>query len=141
VSTSGSRGPRRDPRLSKAPVGESFPKSIRILRSPDFRRVQGRGLRFRTKHLLVLQTRGRSPRSRFGLTVSRKVGNAVTRNRVKRWLRESIRRRRAELDGRWDVVFIASPGAGSAGFDALDLEVASALKAISEGRCKPRGSR
>ena len=112
----------------------SFPKAIRVRRSTDYRRIQGRGQKVRTRHLLVLSTRGRAPESRFGLTVSRKVGNAVRRNEVKRWLRESIRRRRRDLEGRWDVVFIATPRAAQAGFEAIDADVAEALRRIPRAR-------
>jgi len=65
--------------------------------------------------------------TRFGLTVSRKVGNAVVRNRVKRWLREAIRRLHEHGLGPIDVVFIARRGAGDAGYDTLASEVAQAL--------------
>ncbi len=48
---------------------------------------------------------------RIGLTVSRKVGNAVTRNRVRRRLREIVRLRPEELSHGWDHVVIAHPEA------------------------------
>ena len=51
-----------------------------------------------------------SGRARLGVTVSRKVGNAVTRNRVKRGIREWFRHHEGPLEG--DVVVIARPGAG-----------------------------
>jgi ribonuclease P protein component len=70
------------------------------------------------------------PTARFGLTVSRKVGNAVRRNRVKRWLREAVRRRhQGRFDG-LDVVFIARRGAPEVGYHALVEQVDQAFDAI-----------
>ncbi|MCB9793928.1 MAG: ribonuclease P protein component [Alphaproteobacteria bacterium] len=112
----------------------TFPKSARLLRSPEFRRVQGGGRRIRTRHLLVLWARGRGAESRFGLVVSRKVGNAVTRNRVKRWLREAIRHNRWRLEGqRLDLAVIASPRAADAGLDALERDLLFALSKLPGG--------
>ncbi len=48
--------------------------------------------------------------ARLGLSVSRKVGDAVTRNRVKRVLREEFARRAAGVPAQLDVVVIARPG-------------------------------
>ncbi len=112
---------------------ETFPKSVRLRRTRDYRRVQGRGRRLRTRHILVLYEPGSASGSRFGITVSRKVGNSVTRNRVKRWLRESIRQHRSELRGTWDVVFIANPRASSAGQEAITSEVCFVFHRLGEG--------
>lgn len=86
--------------------------------------------------LLCLALPGSEADSRFGITVSRKVGNAVTRNRVKRWLREAIRHERDGLDGVWDVVFIAHPQAASASAESVRSDVRAALGRIpgSSGR-------
>jgi ribonuclease P protein component len=102
---------------------ESFHKSNRLRKRPDFRRVQGQGKRLRTPRLLVMVQPSKGPSNRFGLTVSRKVGNAVTRNRVKRWLREAIRRNHHQVDGPVDVVFIARREAADAGLAVLSEEV------------------
>jgi len=112
--------------------GERFPKSKRLRKSPEFRRVQGRGQRIRTKSLLVLFRPAKGPSSRFGLTVSRKVGNSVIRNRVKRWLRESIRRNHQALEGSYDVVFIARRSAATAGYERIQAETIEALGQVGK---------
>jgi len=73
--------------------------------------------------VLLVRAAGGSGRARLGITASRRVGNAVVRNRVKRWIREWFRRSgRAQLPG-LDVVVIARASAatlgGSATFDEL----------------------
>lgn len=91
----------------------------------------------------MLYTRGRAPLSRYGLVVSKKVGNAVTRNRVKRWLRESLRHHRVGVVGTWDVAVIASPRSATAGLAVLDVEVQRALSQLGKGgsRNRPRSNR
>lgn len=103
---------------------------MRLRRSVDFRRVQGQGRRRTSPHLVVVW-HPRPGAARYGLAVSRKVGNAVARNRVKRWLREAIRRQSAGLTG-WDVVFIARQGAAEAGWQALSAEVDRHLCALKD---------
>ena len=63
--------------------------------------------------------------SRYGFSVSRRVGNAVVRNRVKRLLREILRV--TSLKPGRDIVFVARPAAGSGDYAALKKSVESLL--------------
>lgn len=114
---------------------------MRLRKSRDFRRVQGRGQKFRQPDLLLLFLPGRTARSRVGLTVSKKVGNAVVRNQVKRWLREGLRHEYAHLNGVWDVVVIAHPSAAQADAAGLRAQLAFALPRIRQQKKKPGGNR
>ena len=61
--------------------------------------------------------------SRFGFSVSRRVGNSVVRNRVKRRLREFVRLNRRELAVARDFVVIAKPGAARLSYAELVAEL------------------
>ncbi|MCO4748353.1 MAG: ribonuclease P protein component [Proteobacteria bacterium] len=105
-----------------------FPRAVRLRRSADFRRVQRRGRRVSTAHLRVCAMPNALVGPRFGLTVSRKVGNAVVRNRVKRRLREAIRHERVGRElGAVDLVFIARPSAAQADASVLRSDVRRAM--------------
>ena len=63
--------------------------------------------------------------SRYGFSVSRRVGNAVVRNRVKRLFREILRQ--APLQTGWDIVFIARPTAASTDYASLEKSINNLL--------------
>lgn len=67
----------------------------------------------------------------MGLTVSRKVGTAVTRNRVKRWLREAVRVVPGPRAGPWDLVLIPRAEAAAVGLVVLRGEVADLFARVA----------
>ena len=62
---------------------ERFPRALRIRQRRDYLRVQRVGARGQNDALVVISRYAAGGRGRVGLTVSRKVGNAVTRNLIK----------------------------------------------------------
>lgn len=83
----------------------SFPKTCRLRCTAEFRRCYD-GLRAGDEHLLVFAARNARGVVRAGVSVSRKHGNAVARNRKKRLLREAFRRQRLSLPPNTDYVLV-----------------------------------
>ncbi len=85
----------------------------RLSRSAEFERVYRQGRSTANRHLVLYAFPNPStPRPRLGLSVSRKVGGAVERNRVKRLLREAFAHTEADLRAGQDLVIVARPPAG-----------------------------
>jgi ribonuclease P protein component len=84
---------------------------MRLRRRTDFLVVQGSGTKLHGRHLLAIaRKRADVGHGRLGLTVTRKVGNAVVRNRIKRLLREWLRLH-GWIPAGWDIVLVAKDSA------------------------------
>ncbi|HEX9777206.1 MAG TPA: ribonuclease P protein component [Geopsychrobacteraceae bacterium] len=90
----------------------SFPSAFRLRKAREFGLVQKMGCRIHTPHFILLKMPSRSGVTKLGLTVSRKVGNAVCRNRIKRLLREYFRQHRHNFDPPIELSVIAKRNAG-----------------------------
>lgn len=84
-----------------------FTKADRILKRPVFLRLSKTGKKIHNKHFVAVFSPGCFERTRFGVTVTKKVGHAATRNRIKRVCREYFRLNRHKLTGNWDINIIA----------------------------------
>ncbi|MFA4925564.1 MAG: ribonuclease P protein component [Candidatus Aminicenantales bacterium] len=102
----------------------------RIRSKKDFNEIYRKGRRFKGQFFhLVFQPNGLNY-SRVGVVVSKKVGKATVRNRVKRRLRELFRRNKQLLAGHFDLVFIARPEIVQLDWDRLKEEYRSMISRL-----------
>lgn len=112
-----------------------FPKSHRLLRHSDFEQVYKRGRRHFTAQMTVFYL----PRpdeglrgARVGFTVSKALGGAVQRNRIRRRLREAVRLSGSHCESAVDVVINPKRSALTADFKDLQSEVVKAFQVIGK---------
>ncbi len=122
--------------------GERRVRRGRLSRSADFERVYRQG-RSRANRYLVLYTfprRQNGDQPRLGVSVGRKVGGAVERNRVKRLLREAFFATAPELPPGHDFVLVARPEAGPLARERGETGIEQALRdLISDSRREAEG--
>jgi ribonuclease P protein component len=104
-----------------------LPQHLRLKRSQDFHAVRQAGQRWRGRLISLSVLPSGLPHSRYGFVVSRSVGAAVVRNRVKRRLRAVIRSLLPHLVEGYDVVTIAHPPAAEATFQELEEMLVSLM--------------
>lgn len=124
----------------RPPGSSPSPRPARLLKRAEFLRV-AQGSRFHARAFSLQAKAGEAPDApaRFGLTVTRKAGGSVERNRMRRRLREALRRA-APLEAKrgYDYVIVARREALAANFGELVRELERALRHVGE---RPDGQR
>ena len=107
---------------------QSFGKARRLRCRAEFQRVFDSGRRAHGRFVTIVAAPGLTGRSRLGIVASKKLGDAVRRNRAKRLIRE-IFRRSALSDGQGlDIVVIPRRELLDAGYDSLERDFHAALR-------------
>ncbi len=137
---------------------QGFPRGLRLRKRWEFLRAQRDGAKHHLRHLLVYVVQSPIPRDsggallgqpgvvaddrdlplgaerrgpRFGVTVTRKLGGAVERNRIKRRLRVLFRQGRQSLPTHIDLVCIAKQSAATASFAALERDFTGLIERLA----------
>ena len=116
--------------------GERFRRIHRLRSSKDFGRVSREGVRVASRSFVLLVSKQREAtgdgQARLGITVSRRVGNAVVRARVKRRIREWFRRHQGRAPMRRDLVVIARPAAAELASSEFELELGNLFQRVAK---------
>ena len=114
--------------VAARPATLGMEKRFRLRKSGDFQLVRREG-RSWAHPLLVLYARPNAlDQTRFGFVVSKRIGGAVVRNRVRRRLREAVRLRLAMVRPGWDVLFIARSPLATADFAQIGAAMEQLLR-------------
>lgn len=118
-------GPNKSPaaKNSSPEPDRGLSRSQRLTRSIHFQETFAQGRSFVGRYMVLWVRDGDDGALRLGLVSSRKVGNAVARNKARRRLREAWRLNRHRLSGRVDVVLVARRAIERASAEAVEEEL------------------
>ena len=105
---------------------QEMAKNCSLKKNGEFRRVYNKGKSFADKNLVMYCLANKHGCNRLGLSISKKVGGAVVRNKVRRRVKECYRL--ISLKQGHDLIVIARQGSGDASFTELQKSVVSLLK-------------
>lgn len=100
-----------------------LPQHLRLRSPQDFKTLRDQGRRWRGKWLALNAMPNNLPHSRFGFVVSGKIGNAVTRNKVKRRLRAAVREWLPTMTPGYDIVIVAYVASTEAAYHELRADL------------------
>ena len=115
-----------------------------LKRNKTFRYVYRKGKSIPSKMLVMIYNKSKTGMVKVGFSVSKRIGNSVTRNRVKRRLREAFRPLIPEITPGYDIIFIARDAVKDAELTEIAGSMQSLLKragltpAGGQGQCAPK---
>jgi ribonuclease P protein component len=119
----------------------AYRKSERLRKNNEFVSVMKKGKRLSVDGLSLFYAQNGAGDFRVGISVSKKLANAVARNRLRRQVRASVSRALQGHASGYDLVFVARQGLVGAEFERIRKAVQAALAKSVLRRVKPEGAR
>jgi len=116
-------------------------RKYRLVKSTDFRRANKEGQSWSDRLIVLCKAPNGLPLSRFGFSVSRRIGKATVRNRARRLMREAVRLQLDLISPGWDVVLIARRGMVGASYWAVERSITYLLSLASLRRAEAGADR
>jgi len=116
------------------PAENTYPPTARLRKRSEFLRLKDSAKKFASRGILVVWQANNLGHARLGVTASKKIGCAVTRNRVKRFVRETFRNNRLLLPA-VDLNVIARSESAAMDFHDLQQELLKAFRHIGASPC------
>ncbi len=110
---------------------EAFRPQERIRKKKDFLHLYKKGKRFRGKSFILVYLSNELGYSRVAVVASKKLGNAVKRNKIKRQFRTLYRRNKTLLTEPLDLIIIPHREINEIQWQSLEKDFSSALKSIN----------
>ena len=103
-------------------------KNFRVKREKDFKAIFKEGTSFANRKFVIYRLENKKKHFRVGLSVSKRLGNAVTRNQIKRRIRHIIQNAKREISEDVDFVVIARNGVEALGYAEMEKNLLHVLK-------------
>lgn len=126
--------PSNSPGGGASAAGSAYPPEVRLRKRSEFLRLKDAACKYSVRGLLLVWSENSADHARLGVTVSKKVGCAVTRNRIKRLVREIFRHNRSLLPA-VDVNVIARSESAAMDHHTLQQELLKAFRRIGTSQC------
>lgn len=101
-----------------------------LKKNKDYKNVYNRGKSVADRHLVIYFLANNTEYCRLGFTVSKKIGNAVKRNRIRRLFREACRINSRHFTGGFDMVLLARRHDGSLKYHQVEESLLRLLKKV-----------
>lgn len=111
-------------------------KKLRLRSNQDFKRVYARGKSYRNRNFILIARPNRLSHPRVGFSITKKTGNSVQRNLLKRRLREIIRLNRDRLNQPMDIIVIPRQNTLELRYEQLESSLLHVIGFALQGKKK-----